>query len=82
MTEKWCVRKLVMPSVVKINEGELRFHLFGFLMCIAATAARALKSVLQGILHSSEGSDMAALSPKWSCQSSMFQKLEYFKDCC
>ncbi|CAN6972209.1 unnamed protein product [Brassica rapa subsp. trilocularis] len=55
MTEKWCVRKLVMPSVVKINEGELRFHLFGFLMCIAATGARALKSMLQGILHSSEG---------------------------
>ncbi|CAN6852135.1 unnamed protein product, partial [Brassica oleracea] len=42
-------------SVVKIIEGEPRFHLFGFLMCIAATAARALKSVLQGIFHSSEG---------------------------
>lgn len=36
-------------------QGEPSFHLFGFLMCIGATAARALKSVLQGILLSSEG---------------------------
>nr|GEX22174.1 probable sugar phosphate/phosphate translocator At3g11320 [Tanacetum cinerariifolium] len=37
------------------TEGEPSFHLFRFLMCIGATAARALKSVLQGILLSSEG---------------------------
>ncbi|KAG5383717.1 hypothetical protein IGI04_035187 [Brassica rapa subsp. trilocularis] len=45
-------------GVIKSHDrevGELRFHLFGFLMCIAATGARALKSMLQGILHSSEG---------------------------
>lgn len=36
-------------------KGEPLFHLFGFIMCIGATAARALKSVLQGILLSSEG---------------------------
>lgn len=36
-------------------QGEPSFHLFGFIMCIGATAARALKSVLQGILLSSEG---------------------------
>ncbi|KAF3536713.1 hypothetical protein F2Q69_00023545 [Brassica cretica] len=30
------------------------FHWFGFIMCISATAARAFKSVLQGILLSSE----------------------------
>ncbi|KAL6009943.1 UDP-URONIC ACID TRANSPORTER 1 [Asimina triloba] len=35
--------------------GEPSFHLFGFIMCIGATAARAFKSVLQGILLSSEG---------------------------
>ncbi|XP_052480615.1 probable sugar phosphate/phosphate translocator At3g11320 isoform X2 [Gossypium raimondii] len=35
--------------------GEPSFHLFGFIMCISATAARAFKSVLQGILLSSEG---------------------------
>ena len=36
-------------------KGEPSFHLFGFIMCIAATAARALKTVLQGVLLSSEG---------------------------
>ncbi|KAL0382084.1 UNVERIFIED_CONTAM: putative sugar phosphate/phosphate translocator [Sesamum calycinum] len=30
--------------------GEPSFHLFGFIMCVGATAARALKSVVQGIL--------------------------------
>lgn len=37
------------------QQGEPSFHLFGFIICVAATAARALKSVLQGILLSSEG---------------------------
>ncbi|KAI3820380.1 hypothetical protein L1987_07926 [Smallanthus sonchifolius] len=36
-------------------QGEPSFHLFGFIMCLAATAGRALKSVLQGILLSSVG---------------------------
>jgi len=36
-------------------QGEPGFHWFGFIMCISATAARAFKSVLQGILLSSEG---------------------------
>lgn len=35
-------------------KGEPSFHLFGFIMCIGATAARALKTVLQGVLLSSE----------------------------
>ncbi|MBA0608110.1 hypothetical protein Godav_020357, partial [Gossypium davidsonii] len=34
--------------------AEPSFHLFGFLMCVSATAARASKSVLQAILLSSE----------------------------
>ncbi|CAL5348968.1 unnamed protein product [Camellia sinensis] len=38
-----------------IEKGEPSFHLFGFIMCHGATAARALKSLLQGILLSSEG---------------------------
>lgn len=42
--------------------GEPSFHLFGFLMCIAATAARALKSVLQGILLSSEGEKLNSMN--------------------
>lgn len=36
-------------------QGEPSFHLFGFIMCVSATAARALKSVLQDILLSSDG---------------------------
>ncbi|KAJ0011273.1 hypothetical protein Pint_33180 [Pistacia integerrima] len=36
-------------------KGESSFHLFVFIMSIAVTAARALKSVLQGILLSYEG---------------------------
>jgi hypothetical protein len=39
----------------KLLQGEPSFHLFGFIMCVGATAARALKTVLQGILMSSEG---------------------------
>jgi hypothetical protein len=35
-------------------QGEPSFHLFGFVMCVAATVGRALKTVLQGILLSSE----------------------------
>ncbi|XP_071711368.1 probable sugar phosphate/phosphate translocator At5g05820 isoform X2 [Rutidosis leptorrhynchoides] len=34
--------------------GEPSFHIFGFIMCLGAIAARALKLVLQGILLSSE----------------------------
>ncbi|KAG6436570.1 hypothetical protein SASPL_101471 [Salvia splendens] len=42
--------------------GERSFHLFGFLMCIGATAARALKSVVQGILLSSEGEKLNSMN--------------------
>ncbi|XP_039129773.1 probable sugar phosphate/phosphate translocator At3g11320 [Dioscorea cayenensis subsp. rotundata] len=42
--------------------GEPSFHLFGFIMCISATAARALKSVLQGILLSSEGEKLNSIN--------------------
>ncbi|GMJ00800.1 UDP-uronic acid transporter 3 [Hibiscus trionum] len=45
----------VVAGVIIASGGEPLFHLFGFIMCIGATAARALKSVLQGILLSSEG---------------------------
>ncbi|KAJ8443113.1 hypothetical protein Cgig2_030881 [Carnegiea gigantea] len=42
--------------------GEPSFHLFGFIMCIGATAARALKSVVQGILLSSEGEKLNSMN--------------------
>ncbi|KAL6865384.1 hypothetical protein ACP4OV_016535 [Aristida adscensionis] len=44
----------VVAGVVIATGGEPSFHLFGFIMCVGATAGRALKSVLQGILLSSE----------------------------
>ncbi|KAG8067003.1 hypothetical protein GUJ93_ZPchr0005g16300 [Zizania palustris] len=44
----------VVAGVVIATGGEPSFHLFGFIMCISATTARALKTVLQGILLSSE----------------------------
>ncbi|CAL5330292.1 unnamed protein product [Camellia sinensis] len=52
--EEW---KIAMKSSFNHmdNEGEPSFHLFGFIMCHGATAARALKSLLQGILLSSKG---------------------------
>ncbi|KAF7830579.1 putative sugar phosphate/phosphate translocator [Senna tora] len=34
--------------------GKPLFHLFGFLVCVGSTAGRALKSVVQGILLTSE----------------------------
>ncbi|XP_019438849.1 PREDICTED: probable sugar phosphate/phosphate translocator At3g11320 [Lupinus angustifolius] len=42
--------------------GEPSFHLSGFIICIAATGARALKSVLQGILLSSEGEKLNSMN--------------------
>ncbi len=46
---------LVVTSVMIASGGEPSFHLYDFALCIMATAARALKSVVQGILLSSEG---------------------------
>uniref|UniRef100_A0A9I9CTU5 Sugar phosphate transporter domain-containing protein n=1 Tax=Cucumis melo TaxID=3656 RepID=A0A9I9CTU5_CUCME len=44
------------------QQGEPSFHLFGFLICVAATAARALKSVLQGILLSADGEKLNSMN--------------------
>ncbi|KAI5682675.1 hypothetical protein M9H77_03903 [Catharanthus roseus] len=55
--ENWLTYVTLIPVVggVAIASGfEPSFHLFGFIMCIGATAARALKTVLGGILLSSE----------------------------
>ncbi|KAF1881306.1 hypothetical protein Lal_00023342 [Lupinus albus] len=56
--EAWVTYAALVPvvtGVVIASGGEPGFHLFGFIMCLSATAARAFKSVLQGILLSSEG---------------------------
>jgi hypothetical protein len=37
------------------SSSEPNFHLYGFVMCIMAMVARALKSIVQGILLSSKG---------------------------
>ncbi|CAI0412227.1 unnamed protein product [Linum tenue] len=57
----WVGSDLCLFSVL-LQQGEPSFHLFGFIMCIAATAARALKSVVQGILLSSEGEKLNSMN--------------------
>ncbi|KAJ8749708.1 hypothetical protein K2173_012259 [Erythroxylum novogranatense] len=52
----------VVSGVIIASGGEPSFHLFGFIMCLGATAARALKSVLQGILLSSEGERLHSMN--------------------
>ncbi|KAL0912014.1 hypothetical protein M5K25_017956 [Dendrobium thyrsiflorum] len=63
--EAWITYVTLIPvvtGVVIASGGEPSFHLFGFIMCIGATAARALKSVLQGILLSSEGEKLNSMN--------------------
>ncbi|KAL8213683.1 hypothetical protein R6Q57_003132 [Mikania cordata] len=64
-TEAWLTYVTLIPvvaGVVIASGGEPSFHLFGFIMCLGATAARALKSVLQGILLSSEGEKLNSMN--------------------
>ncbi|XP_027110871.1 probable sugar phosphate/phosphate translocator At3g11320 [Coffea arabica] len=63
--EAWLTYVTLIPvvtGVVIASGGEPSFHLFGFIMCVGATAARALKSVLQGILLSSEGEKLNSMN--------------------
>ncbi|KAI4372951.1 hypothetical protein MLD38_011129 [Melastoma candidum] len=63
--EEWITYLTLVPVVTGViiaSGGEPSFHLFGFIMCISATAARALKSVLQGILLSSEGEKLNSMN--------------------
>ncbi|XP_028761416.1 UDP-URONIC ACID TRANSPORTER 1-like [Neltuma alba] len=63
--EAWVTYAALVPvvaGVVIASGGEPGFHLFGFIMCISATAARAFKSVLQGILLSSEGEKLNSMN--------------------
>lgn len=63
--EAWLVYLTLVPvvtGVVIASGGEPSFHLFGFIMCIGATAARALKTVVQGILLSSEGEKLNSMN--------------------
>ncbi|CAN0890493.1 Probable sugar phosphate/phosphate translocator At3g10290 [Linum grandiflorum] len=58
----YCALVPVVVGVVIASGGEPGFHLFGFIMCISATAARAFKSVLQGILLSSDGEKLNSMN--------------------
>ncbi|GAQ80658.1 Nucleotide-sugar transporter family protein [Klebsormidium nitens] len=63
--EAWPVYGSLVPVVVGImvaSGGEPSFHMYGFTMCMAATSARALKSVLQGILLSSDGEKLNSMN--------------------
>ncbi|XP_019439413.1 PREDICTED: probable sugar phosphate/phosphate translocator At3g11320 isoform X2 [Lupinus angustifolius] len=63
--EAWLTYLTLVPvvtGVVIASGGEPSFHLFGFMICVAATGARALKSVLQGILLSSEGEKLNSMN--------------------
>eukprot|EP00249_Psilotum_nudum_P009421 c21925_g2_i1 orf=768-1796(-) len=63
--EAWITYATLVPVVTGViiaSGGEPSFHLYGFIMCIAATAGRALKSVLQGILLSSEGEKLNSMN--------------------
>ncbi|KAL2525770.1 putative sugar phosphate/phosphate translocator [Abeliophyllum distichum] len=63
--EAWLTYVTLIPvvtGVVIASGGEPSFHLFGFIVCVGATAARALKSVVQGILLSSEGEKLNSMN--------------------
>ncbi|XP_009363221.2 UDP-URONIC ACID TRANSPORTER 1-like [Pyrus x bretschneideri] len=63
--EAWVTYAALVPvvaGVVIASGGEPSFHFFGFVMCISATAARAFKSVVQGILLSSEGEKLNSMN--------------------
>lgn len=63
--EAWITYACLVPvvgGVIIASGGEPSFHLYGFIMCIGATAARAFKSVLQGVLLSSEGEKLNSMN--------------------
>ncbi|XP_051149036.1 UDP-URONIC ACID TRANSPORTER 1-like [Andrographis paniculata] len=63
--EAWVTYGCLVPvvtGVVIASGGEPGFHLYGFIMCISATAARAFKSVLQGVLLSNEGERLNSMN--------------------
>ncbi|CAI8596836.1 unnamed protein product [Vicia faba] len=63
--ESWLTYMALVPVITGVmiaSGGEPSFHLFGFIMCISATAARALKSVLQGVLLSSDAEKLNSMN--------------------
>ncbi|KAJ9694882.1 hypothetical protein PVL29_010382 [Vitis rotundifolia] len=63
--EAWITYLTLIPVVTGViiaSGGEPSFHMFGFIICISATAARAFKSVLQGKLLTSEGEKLNSMN--------------------
>ncbi|QCE04225.1 probable sugar phosphate/phosphate translocator At3g11320 [Vigna unguiculata] len=63
--EAWVTYATLLPvvsGVIIASGGEPSFHLFGFVICVSSTAARAFKSVLQDILLSSEGEKLNSMN--------------------
>ncbi|KAL3645609.1 hypothetical protein CASFOL_010789 [Castilleja foliolosa] len=52
----------VVLGIVLASNSEPLFHLFGFLVCVGSTAGRALKSVVQGLLLTSEGEKLHSMN--------------------
>ena len=52
----------VVVGIVLASNSEPLFHLWGFLACFMATFARALKSVLQGLLLTNENERLDSLN--------------------
>lgn len=52
----------VVLGIVLATNSEPLFHLFGFLVCLTSTASRALKSVVQGILLTSEAEKLHSMN--------------------
>lgn len=52
----------VVLGIVVSSNSEPLFHPFGFMVCLASTAGRALKSVVQGILLTSEAEKLNSMN--------------------
>ncbi|XP_051130045.1 probable sugar phosphate/phosphate translocator At1g12500 [Andrographis paniculata] len=52
----------VVFGIVVASNSEPLFHLFGFFMCAGSTAGRALKSVVQGVLLSSDAEKLHSMN--------------------
>ncbi|GAV91760.1 EamA domain-containing protein/TPT domain-containing protein [Cephalotus follicularis] len=60
--EVYCALLPVVFGIVLASNSEPLFHLFGFLVCVGSTAGRALKSVVQGIILTSEAEKLHSLN--------------------
>ncbi|KAL2902208.1 hypothetical protein RDABS01_027290 [Bienertia sinuspersici] len=52
----------VVLGIVVASNSEPLFHLFGFFLCVGSTAGRALKSVVQGILLTSDSEKLNSMN--------------------